>query len=139
MTVKEVLQEGINLSCDVISREVGGGMPSKERADKIHRELEGISSAVATLISLNEEPAVDGEDKKVQFLVMFKNKALMCVKAERGEAVGTYNAWALFKAGKGDDAVCSIGDEREEIMGFAFSDVCCIKVILSQKDVGVTG
>lgn len=74
---------------------------------------------------------------KVQFLVMFKNKALMCVRTNRESAETICAAWIAHKE-SGKDTYVKLGDE-DEVMMFTLSDVCCIKVILSQKDVGVTG
>lgn len=77
------------------------------------------------------------EMKKVQFLVLFKNKYLMSVWTNRESAEQASKAWEAYKSGetKGD-AFLSIGDENEVLM-LSLSSVDAIKVILSQKDIGI--
>jgi hypothetical protein len=135
MTVKEGLLEEINLHCEAITSLLSHQDWPSDVPAIVGTKLEAISAIARELVDAKEEPV--GE-KRVQVCVLFKNKYLMAAKAKRSDAMDVGVLWRMYREnpGKETDAFITIGCDEEMLM-FSLSSVDAIKVLFSQKDVGL--
>jgi hypothetical protein len=125
MNKKESLIDAIGKELSNISEEI----PEESGAESMGRVRE-------YLCELLKEQGE--EEKSVQVCVLFKNKYLMAAKAKRSDAMDVGVLWRMYREnpGKETDAFITIGCDEEMLM-FSLSSVDAIKVLFSQKDVGL--
>jgi hypothetical protein len=137
MNRKESLLENINLHCESISKYVmdnGEGMKHRDVLN-VRESLEAISARARELVVERSE---EEESATAQVCVLFKNKYLMAAKAKRSDAMDVSVLWRIYREnpGKETDAFITIGCD-EEILMFSLSSVDAIKILFSQKDIGL--